>query len=158
MPHAAYPDLLAALSAELTSVSEFVKLLQHEQTLLTENLTDELLTLAEKKSSHAIILNQLAENRRDLLQKELSPLSSDAIQSWLTTHSKKGLVLWQEIHALAEQAQKINRINGELILMKMRHNQQSLATLSQAAHKADLYGPDGQHSIAPGSGRSLGSG
>ena len=157
MPHPAYPDLLASLTAELVSVRGFVELLQHEQALLTENRTDQLLDLAEKKSSQAVALNQLAENRRTLLAKEMATLSSENTQSWLETHSKKGLALWQEIRIFAEQAQRLNRINGELIQMKLRHNMQSLTTLSQAVHKADLYGPDGQRSFAPGSGRSLGN-
>lgn len=157
MPHSAYPDLLAALSAELVSVRGFVELLQHEQTLLTENRTDQLLALAEKKSSQAVALNQLAESRRTLLANELLTYSGDSVQSWLEIHCKKGLALWHEIRIFAEQAQRLNRINGELIQMKLRHNMQSLTTLSQAVHKADLYGPDGQRSFAPGSGRSLGN-
>jgi len=151
-------QLLAALSNELGAVRIFIELLQHEQNLLTENQTDRLLALAEQKSALAVNLNQLAEVRRTLLNNQLPESSNDAIQAWLTTHSQEGLARWQEIRSLAEQASQLNRINGELIQMKLRHNQQTLAALTQAARKADLYGPDGQRSFAPGSGRSLGSG
>ena len=151
------PELLAALTNELGAVSAFVELLQQEQSLLTENQTDKLLVLAEQKSFQAINLNQVAEVRRRLLRNHLPDPTHDAIQAWLTTHSAAGLALWQKIYVLAEQAQQINHINGELIQMKLRHNKQSLAILGQAVRKADLYGPDGQHSFAPGNGRSLGN-
>lgn len=157
MTQLAQAELLAALSNELCAVRTFVELLQQEQRLLTENQTDKLLILAEQKSFQAIGLNQVAEVRRRLLRHNLPDPTSDAIQAWLTTHSTAGLALWQQIRSLAEQSQQINKVNGELIQMKLRHNQQSLAALSQAVHKADLYGPDGQHSFKAGSGRSLGS-
>jgi len=150
-------QLLTALSNELRAVRIFIELLQQEQTLLTENKTDALLTLAAQKSALAVSLNQLAENRRSLLNNQLPEYDNDAIQTWLTTHSREGLTRWQELGILAEQARQLNRINGELIQMKLRHNQQTLAALTKAARKADLYGPDGQHSFTPGSGRSLGS-
>lgn len=85
-------------------------------------------------------------------------LGADAIRVWLETHSQEGLDIWQKIRGLAVRAQQLNHTNGELIQMKLRHNQQTLAVLSNAADKANLYGPDGQHSFSTGSGRSLGSG
>jgi len=152
-----HPELLAALNNELTAVKGFVALLQQEQSLLTENQTDQLLALAEQKSALAVSLNQLAEVRRALMKNQLNETTSEAIQTWLAAQSPEGLAHWQELRGLAEQAQQLNRINGEVIQMKLRHNQQTLTTLSQAVRKADLYGPDGQRSFAPGSGRSLGS-
>ncbi len=151
-------QLLAALAAERAALLRFVSLLEREQSLLVENLTDQLLDLSEKKSSDALGLNQLADSRRSLLRKNIPDLSVDAINAWLRARHPEGLVIWQEILALAERARQLNHTNGELILMKLRHNQQSLAVLSNAVNKANLYGPDGQPSISPGSGRSLGSG
>lgn len=151
-------QLLTALNNELSAVRFFIEFLQQEQHLLTENETDSLLKLAEQKSTLAVNLNQLAEVRRTLLRNQLPESNNDSIQAWLTIYNPEGLACWQEIRILAEQARELNRINGELIQMKLRHNQHTLAALTQAARKADLYGPDGQHSFAPGSGRSLGNG
>ncbi len=136
------PQLLSALTAERAALLNFVALLEREQGMLVGNLTDQLLELSEQKSTDALGLNQLAETRRALLG----------------THSPQGLAVWHEILALAERAQLLNRTNGELIQMKLRRNQQLLAVLSNAVNKANLYGPDGQTSFSPGSGRSLGSG
>lgn len=137
---------------------DFVALLEREQGMLVENRTDQLLELSEQKSTDALGLNELAETRRSLLQKSIPELSIDTIHTWLAAHNPQGLPVWHEILALAERAQQLNRTNGELIQMKLRHNQQSLAVLSNAVNKANLYGPDGQPSFSPGSGRSLGSG
>ena len=144
--------------------------------MLVENLTDQLFELSEQKSTDALNLNELAETRRTLLRKNLpqlgtapargtppdarpsAGLGADAISAWLETHSPQALTIWLEILALAERAQRLNQANGELIQMKLRRNQQLLAVLSNAVNKANLYGPDGQTSFSPGSGRSLGSG
>lgn len=151
-------QLLAALTAEYTALLNFVALLEREQGMLVENRTDRLLELSEQKSTDALSLNELAETRRSLLQKRIPEFSVDTIHAWLAAHNPQGLAVWHEVLTLAERAQQLNRTNGELIQMKLRHNQQSLAVLSNAVNKANLYGPDGQPSFSPGSGRSLGSG
>lgn len=154
----ASPQLLAALVAERAALLEFVALLEREQGMLVENLADQMTDLAEKKSIDALNLNKLGETRRTLFQKILPQADADAIRVWLKTHDPQGLSVWQETLSLAERAQQLNQTNGELIQTKLRRNQQMLAILSNAVNKANLYGPDGQTSFSPGSGRSLGSG
>lgn len=139
-------------------MQKFIHLLEQEQGLLTENSSEQLLELAEQKSAQAISLNELAESRRNLMQQNIPALSAEAIHAWLEAHSAEGLAIWQEIRTLAKHAQQINNTNGELIQMKLRHNQKSLTVLINAVNKANVYGPDGQTSFSPGSGRSLGSG
>ena len=150
--------MLATLSAERAALVRFVALLEREQSMLVGNGVNQLLELSEQKSGDALCLNELAEARHTLLQKNIPGLSVDAIQPWLAAHSPQSLVVWRGVCALAARAQKINRTNGELIKMKLRHNQQSLAVLSNAVNKANLYGADGQPNLSLGSGRSLGSG
>lgn len=157
MNHNPSTKLLAALTAEHLALQDFISLLEREQGLLVENSADQLLELAEQKLACSINLNELAESRRSLLRKNIPVLSVEAIHAWLKTHSTEGLAIWKKIRTLAEHAQQINHTNGELIQMKIRHNQQSLTVLSNAVNKANLYGPDGQTSFSPGSGRSLGS-
>lgn len=150
--------LLAALTREVSAVHAFIGLLQQEQRLLTENQTEPLLAIAEQKSRQAVSLNQLAESRIGMLKPLLPDTSNEAIETWLAANSAECRAKWQELREVAGQAMQLNRVNGELIQMKMRHNQQTLVTLTQAVQKADLYGPDGQRSFAaPGTGRSLGS-
>ena len=168
--------LSTALTAEHGALVNFVALLEREQGMLVENRTDQLMELSGQKTTDALNLDRLAETRRALLKENISQpgiapggitkaalppsggLGADAIRVWLETHSQEGLDIWQKIRGLAVRAQQLNHTNGELIQMKLRHNQQTLAVLSNAADKANLYGPDGQHSFSTGSSRSLGSG
>jgi len=151
-------QLLSALNAEHAALQGFVTLLEREQGMLLENLTDPLLELSEKKSNDAVVLNRLAEQRRALLLKYLPQLSAESIRTCLRAQCPQGLTIWEEIMALTERARRLNQTIGELIQMKLRRNQQLLTALSKAANKANLYGPNGQTSFSPGSGRSLGSG
>jgi flagella synthesis protein FlgN len=155
-PHAT--PLIAALTAEHAALLKFVALLESEQGMLVENRNDQLLELSERKSGDALELNKLAEARRALLKQHIPQLTTGKIHHWLETHSPEGLALWKEITALAGRAQMLNNANGEVIQMKLRHNQQALSVLSNAVNQSNVYGPDGQTSFSPGSGRSLGSG
>lgn len=135
-----------------------MNLLEREQNMLMENQTDHLIELAEQKSSDAIKLNQLAESRRDLLEQQIPLLNSQTAQYWLSENMPEGLSIWLDISDLTQRAQHLNQTNGELIHMKLRHNQQALTVLSNAVNKAGVYGRNGQPNFSPGSGRSLGSG
>ena len=158
MTHPELANLLAALTEEHTAVRSFVALLQQEQRMLTENSIDTLTMLAEQKSAHAAKINQVAQTRHRLLQAIIPELTAAHILDWLKTNCKEGMKLWQDIRILADQASELNRINGELIQIKLRHNQQLLVALSRAVNQANLYGPNGQTSFSTGTGRSLGQG
>lgn len=158
MNHSARDQLLAALSEERAAVREFVELLQREQLLLTENDIEPLLPLAEKKSANAVRLNQLSEACRRLLEKISPKLDNGEIEAWMKAGCTEALSMWREVRTLAGQAKQLNNVNGELIQMKLRHNQQAFTALSGAVNQANLYGANGQASFSPGSGRSLGNG
>ena len=149
---------MTALPAERSALLGFIALLEREQAALVENRSDALPELSEQKSSDAIKLNQIAESRRKLLQQVIPQLSAEKIQLWMNTNCPDALPLWQDIIALAQRAKQLNQVNGELIQMKLRHNQQALTVLSNAVNKTGVYGRNGQPDFSPGSGRSLGSG
>lgn len=149
--------LLHALIAERDGLRGFVALLEQEQSALIENLGDPLLELAEQKSARALSLSKLVETRLELLNEHLPALTPPFIQTWLEAHLPNALPVWNEIHELAKRAQQINLNSGELIQLKLRHNQQALSVLNNAVNKANLYGPDGQPSFAPGSGKPIAS-
>lgn len=158
MPHPITSGLLAALTSERSALLRFIALLEREQTALVENHGDALPELAELKTTDAIKLSQLAESRRELLKLDIPQQNTETTQVWLNAHCPDGLPLWQDIVALGQRAKQLNQINGELIKMKLRHNQQALTVLSNAVNKAGVYGRNGQPDFSPGSGRSLGSG
>jgi flagella synthesis protein FlgN len=159
-------QLVASLTAEHAALQNFLLLLEKEQSLLMDNLTQEVLELSSKKVSDAIQLDQLAENSRNLLYSMIAsssanttsmPPAQEQVSAWLKQNCSSALPVWQKLRGMAERAQRQNQVNGELIQMKLRHNRQALAALSRAADRANLYGPDGQHNFTGGGGRSLGS-
>ncbi len=150
--------LLAALNAEQLSLLNFVALLEREQEMLIANQGDRLHELSDQKTTGSLVLNELSATRRALLQEHVPQLDAESVRAWLKQHCAEGEPVWQQIIALAKRSKQLNSINGELIQMKLRHNQQSLAALFNAARKASLYGPNGRPAVSPGSGRSLGNG
>lgn len=150
-----FDEVLLTFTAERKQLFEFVSLLQREQNALVENTTDELLDLAEQKSVQALELNKFVETRNTLLHKHIGQLNAHSINTWLQQKSPPALALWQEILQLGQQARQLNHSSGELIQMKLRHNQQALSALGNAVNKANLYGPDGQTSFSTGGGRTI---
>lgn len=147
-------DALLLLNKELAELRKFVAVLDSEQQSLLNNDTDSLLTLSEAKAQAASQLLEMSNARRKALLGD----SPDSMETWLARHAPGSLPAWSEIRKLAGQAQQLNSTNGELINSRMRHNQQALSVLQNAAKSAaGLYGPDGQANIGS-TGRHLGSG
>lgn len=154
----AIPGLPAALSAERSALLGFITLLESEQAALMENRSDALTELSKQKTAEALELNRLVEIRRELLKQAIPDQNAEAVASWLGAHSEAELSSWQDIVALTQRAKQLNQVNGELIQMKLRRNQQTLTMLSNAVNKAGVYGRNGQPDFSPGSGRTLGQG
>jgi flagella synthesis protein FlgN len=154
----AIPGLSAALNAERTAMLGFIALLESEQAALMENRSDALTDLSKQKTADALELNRLDEARRELLKQAIPNQNAEAVATWLGAHSPAELPPWQDIVALTQRAKQLNQVNGELIQMKLRRNQQTLTVLSNAVNKAGVYGRNGQPDFSPGSGRTLGRG
>jgi len=147
-------EAILQLDKELAELRKFIVLLTSEQQALLNNDTESLLTLSEAKTQAASQLIEMSNSRR----KALLTNSTDNMEIWLARHAPNSQVKWSEIRKLAAQAQQLNSTNGELINSRMRHNQQALSALHNAAKSAaGLYGPDGQANLSS-SGRHLGSG
>lgn len=145
------------LHAERDALRAFVVLLQSEQQALAEGQVEQLLALAQGKTQAVQELNDLASARRNELFALGAPVDAGSVAEWLQNHAAASLPLWHEIQQLVIQAQDINRSNGALIQARLRHNQQALTVLHNAANSAHgLYGPDGQPHLST-SGRTLGS-
>ncbi|MEO8410062.1 MAG: flagellar protein FlgN [Propionivibrio sp.] len=152
MPAPSASDLDAAssfardLGEELTLVQQFVDVLAREQRVLTDGNSDDLPGYAEQKSQLAVRLNALAEQRNAALATH--GLSKDRLgmAAWCAAHPEQttAAARWAQILALAGQARELNRVNGELIQMRLQYNAQALEALQGGRDALDLYGPDGQ--------------
>ncbi len=141
-------DWTSCLRAEYEALQSFLEVLEHEQRSLLSGQTETLIDLADHKTRLVEQLTQLAEQRR-----KLQPAPGVPPAGKEDSDSQQ---LWTSIRQMAARAEQLNHTNGELIQIKLRHNQQALTVLHNAAQSATLYGPDGQTSI-PVSGRNLGS-
>jgi len=155
--HTAAADFIPRLHAERDALKAFVALLETEQQALVDGHTEQLLVLADSKTQAVPKLNELANTRTNALRSLGVTAESGGMAAWLRTHAASSLPVWQDIQQLAAQAQQLNLNNGTLIQTRLRHNQQALTVLHNAANSAHgLYGPDGQPHL-PTSGRTLGS-
>jgi flagella synthesis protein FlgN len=150
-------DFVSRLNAERSALKEFVTLLETEQQALIGGDAEQLLALSEKKTQAVQELSGMAQSRKNDLQAFGVQIGDGAVMKWLRANAAGSLSAWQDIQKLAEQLQYLNRTNGVLIQSRLRHNQQALTVLHNAANSAHgLYGADGQPRI-PSSGRILGS-
>lgn len=139
-------DLLHTLEAESESVLKFIDLLKLEQIELEKGNTDRLVALAQEKNDVASKLAALAKQRNSALT--ALGLNSDrsGIEAWIERRPSDTRTrgIWSRIVALASEASELNRVNGELIRIRMQSNAQVLAAMQGASRTLHLYGPDGQ--------------
>lgn len=155
--HASASDLAARLSAEIEAVQAFLLTLQSEHDALTKGNIDKLSEYSRLKSEQLVQLSQLSTGNF-LTQRDADAASHDiaAAIRGMDPDGRHGLTeKWEKLLNLAKQAQYHNQLNGAMIEAQMKHNQQALAILQEAAKQSSLYGPDG-HARALGSGRQLG--
>ena len=145
------------LEAETEALQQFLEILQAEQEALKLGNIDKLVGLSRLKSEQGVRLSQLSVN--PLLKQRGLEASAEGIKQLIQLEDpegKRGLTnCWEKLLELAKQARDLNRLNGAMINAQLKHNQQALAILQEAAKQTSLYGPDG-HSQALGMGRKLG--
>lgn len=150
-------DLTPRLHAERDALKSFVALLEAEQQALLGTDTDKLLALSDSKIKAVSELGKLAEERRKELRARGVADEAGSMAAWLQNNAAELMPVWRSIQQLAEKTQQMNRTNGVLIQSRLRHNQQALMALQNAARSTSgLYGPDGQPHLTT-TGRILGS-
>lgn len=137
---------MQTISSEEKTLLEFVELLAIEQTALGNGKTDELPALSERKSNFAVQLNDLAAQRNRLLAALGFSADRTGMEQWCARHSEltDSKQTWARVLSLASEARELNRLNGELIQMRMQYNTQALEALRGTRNSLQLYGPDGQ--------------
>lgn len=146
---------LQAMAAEAVAVQQFVSLLKLEQTSLSNGNVDNLPEFSEQKSKFSVHLNSLAAQRNAALIAQGFAADRAGIEAWCAKHpddqvSKKA---WQKTLSLAGEAKELNRVNGELIQMRLQYISKALEALQSGNKSLELYGPDGQS--APSDSRRI---
>jgi flagella synthesis protein FlgN len=139
-------DLLHTLTAEADAVLCFVNLLKQEQLALGNGDVDALAPIIPQKNTLAIELTALAKRRNTALAAEGFEPDRTGIDAWHNLHPRNNKVstAWSQILSLASEARELNRVNGELIQIRMQHNTLALEALQCASRPLNLYGADGQ--------------
>jgi len=142
--------LVQTITAEAEAVQQFVALLEVEQKALSIGDIDHLPLFAEQKSRLAIHLKNLATQRNTSLAVQGFGADRTGVESWCAKYpdEKTASMAWTKILSLASEARELNRLNGELIQMRMHHNAKALEALQGGRNSLDLYGPDGQSTTA----------
>ena len=138
--------LQQTMVAEAQTVERFVDLLKLEQTSLRSGDTDALPGHTEQKLEFAAQLSEFATQRNAALA--LLGFNADraGVEAWCAEHPQEEIAAkaWTSVLALAGEARELNRLNGELIRLRMQYNARALEALRRGASSLDLYGPDGQ--------------
>jgi flagella synthesis protein FlgN len=132
------------LQQEQAALDRFIDLLQQEQAALVAANVDKLQSLSENKQKLSEQLNSLVQQRVAMLEQDGFQADAAGVQGWLAKQPASVADEWKKLLERAQTAQRLNQTNGKLIQTHMQYNQQALATLMNAANKADVYGADGQ--------------
>lgn len=135
----------------------FLDILKKEQEALIGDDIERLETLPRDKAEIVMQLAELARQRDKALIEQSLSTDRKGMETLLARRSDAETVTveWHELLRLAEAAQQLNQINGEIITTRLRHNQRSLVAIQNATGAAPLYGPTGKTSTLKG-GRQLG--
>jgi flagella synthesis protein FlgN len=143
------------IETEAALLRSFVSLLGREEALLIAGETDALVSLAAEKTELYQQLQRHHDARALILGHERMDNSDGSIRTLCKTMPDT-LKRWDEIIALAREAQTRNATNGKLISERMRHNQAALSVLMAAADHPPLYDAGGV-TRSTGRSRHLGS-
>ncbi|MBL8393757.1 MAG: flagellar protein FlgN [Candidatus Accumulibacter sp.] len=148
-------QLLPLIEAEIATVRSFVELLEQEQQMLIDGSVDQMMELLPRKNLLGTRLTEFADQRSQVLA--AAGLSADRVglDAWFASHTEETgtRTAWSVLLSLARQARELNRVNGEVIELRMQHNSQALDVLLGTTGALGLYGPDGQG--IPASGRRI---
>lgn len=136
-------SLATHLQDQHARLDQLLVLLADERALLGAGEIDgtALARLAEQKQQVLTTLAELEQRRRSAL--EAFGYGNHTAADIQAARDQNCLPQWQRLRARTGQAARQNRLNGELINLRMAGNQRLLNELHALAGK-DLYGPDGQ--------------
>lgn len=142
-------QLAYVIGQEEAALKLFIAALEEEQLALKAGNTDALERIIENKNRHIEALGRLGFQRNQLLKVARMPEDREGLMQWAKASGQTVLVTGF-LH-FADEARELNRLNGQLIAMRLTSTQSALASLTP--HRAagqGLYGPKGQTSFNTG--------
>ncbi|MGO2880978.1 MAG: flagella synthesis protein FlgN [Halomonas sp.] len=142
-------SLARLLSDQQQRIDELVALLSSEQTLLTQGDIDgkALADTAEGKQALLADIERIETLRRNV-QKRLG-YEDNANGARLAARDAGCQTAWETLLEKSERVARMNELTGQMLSVRMKHNQEMLDYIRQIAEKT-LYKPDGRNSAQSG--------
>ena len=142
-------SLVHLLTNQQQRLDTLISLLSNEQNLLTQGDVDgdALAQVAKKKQALLEELERIESARRDV-QKRLG-YADGADGARTAAHDAGCQIAWENLLEKSERAARMNELTGQMLSVRMKHNQEMLDYIRQIAEKT-LYKPDGRNSAQPG--------
>ncbi|MDM7482499.1 MAG: flagellar protein FlgN [Halomonas sp.] len=142
-------SLSRLLSSQLQRLDDLIGFLTHEQEELTKGSIDgdALAELAHKKQVLLVELERVEVLRRGVQNKLGYPEGSLGARQ--AAHDAECLPVWEKMLEKGERVARMNALTGQMLSVRMKHNQEMLDYIRQIAEKT-LYKPDGRNSAQPG--------
>ena len=142
-------SLASLLTDQRQRLDALISLLSNEQNLLTQGDIDgdALAQVAHEKQSLLAELERIETVRRNV-QKRLG-YDEGAIGARSAAVDAGCQTAWENLLEKSERASRMNDLTGQMLSVRMKHNQAMLDYIRQIAEKT-LYKPDGRNSAQPG--------
>ncbi|MCC5903629.1 MAG: flagellar protein FlgN [Halomonas sp.] len=130
-------------------LDELAALLSREQAQLTKGDIDgEVLTEIAHTKQNLLVELERIENIRRSVQKRLGYQdgASGALAAATDANCKTA---WESLLEKSERVARMNELTGQMLSLRMQHNQQMLDYIRKIAEKT-LYRPDGRKNAQPG--------
>lgn len=136
-------DVARRLDTLYERLSALRESLVREAEVLRSGSPDPLTELAQQKERLIQAVGQALTELGTILGLQ-GPVRRLHIQTALDARPDPRLrQAWQRVLTLADEAERLNRLNGRLIEEQMRRNHSALEVLQSAAQRRSLYGADG---------------
>lgn len=142
--------LAQVISAELECAQALAVILQQEHHALKSLDPDRVLEISREKQQAVERLQQGSRQREQLLaalglppDSKRSSEGTDALMRANTDSDCAGL--WRQLREIAGQLREQNEINGGILALSQRHNQQALDVLCGRTDGRNTYGAKGEH-------------
>lgn len=137
------------LSDQLQRLDELVLLLSDEQAQLTKGSIDgdALSAIALQKQALLVELERIEQLRRNV-QAKLG-YADGALGAKQAANDAGCLITWESLLEKSERVSRMNELTGQMLSLRMKHNQEMLDYIRQIAEKT-LYKPNGRNNAQPG--------
>lgn len=141
--------LALALGHEEAELKQLVAALEQEQDALKTGDTDRLEPIVAVKNRLLDTLGRLGRQRNQALAAGRWPEDRPGLIAWAKANGRETQL--ENFLQLVDRAKELNRVNGQLIALRLTHTQSALAALApERAPGQGLYGPKGQTRFTTG--------